>query len=159
MHPEIEALANRAEDRYLTPGELEDLRQCIQTLGQRLEVYEMIRDRELEIFQPIADRLVAAFPHQEQIVLEKSLKQWLSILRYSAIAMLNNNPQILTNQLLSWFKGIVDTHETHKIETKLYQLLQARLKELLSNRAMSLIQPFIAEAETVLLRRRELLRR
>lgn len=154
MHPEIEALANRAEDRYLTPGELEELQQCVQLLAQRLELYEIVRDRELDIFQPIADRLVAAFPNQEQDILERALQRWISILRYSAIAMLNNNPQILNHQLQSWFKGIVETHETHTLDAKLYQLLQARLKELLSNRAMSLIQPFLSEADIALFRTR-----
>jgi len=151
MYPEIEALVDRAEDRYLDPQEIETLKRHAATLAQRVEAYEILRERETDIFQPVADQLLAAFPTQEQATLEKALQHWLLILRYCAMAMLSNNQEFLQQQLLDWFKGLIQTHELQSIELKLYQLLQSRLRELLSGQAWELMQPFLSQAENALL--------
>ena len=98
MYPELEELADLAEERYLTEQEMAEFKRHTTSLAQRLEVYETLRDRELEIFQPIADRLEVAFPDEEQTILEQALIHWLSVLRYSAMAMLANNKDFLRSQ-------------------------------------------------------------
>ena len=150
MYPEIAALVDRAEEHYLDSKDIETLRHHTASLTQRLNTYETIREQEIDIFQPVADRLLAAFPTQEQASLEKVLQHWLLILRYCAMAMLSNNQDFLRQQLQDWFQGLVKAHDLQPIEAKLYQLLQARLKELLSEQGVELLEPFLAQAEALL---------
>ncbi len=151
MYPEIAALVDRAEEHYLDSKDIEVLKHHTASLTQRLKTYETVREREIDIFQPVADQLLAAFPTQEQATLEKALQHWLLILRYCAMAMLSNNQDFLQQQLQDWFQGLVKAHNLHPVEVRLYQLLQERLKELLSEQGLKLMGPFLAQAEALLL--------
>ncbi len=151
MHPEIKALLYEAEENYLKPEEIETFKHYASSLAQRLETYELLRDQEVAIFQPIADQLLKTFPQEKQETLERSLKHWLSVLCYCAMAMLLNNQEFFRRRLLEWLTDLVQAHQTQAIEITLCQLLQVHLKELLSDQQLALVQPFLNQAENTLL--------
>ncbi len=151
MHPEIKALLYEAEEHYLKPEEIEIFKHSASSLVQRLETYELLRDQETAIFQPIADQLLKSFPQEKQENLERSLKHWLSVLRYCAMAMLLNNQEFLQRSLLEWLTDLVQAHQTQAIEMTLYQLLLVKLKEFLCDQQLALVQPFLTQAEETLL--------
>ena len=154
MHPEIKTLLYEAEDHYLKPEEIDSFKYHASSLAQRLETYELLRDAELAIFQPVADQLLEAFPQQQQESLKLALKHWLSVLRYSAMAMLMDNPEFLQLRLLESLTERVQVHQMQAIETTLYKLLQAQMKEQLSDQNLALVQPFLTQAENALTRQR-----
>lgn len=151
MYPEIKTLLYEAEDQYLKSSELDTFKYHVLSLSQRLAAYELLRDSELAIFQPIAEQLLATFPQEKQESIERALKHWLAILRYCAMAMLLNNPEFLQRRLLEWLTDLVQVHQTQAIEMTLYQLLLVRLPEFLSNQQVALLQPFLFQAEEALL--------
>lgn len=151
MHPKIATLMDEAESRYLKPEEIEAFKHYAVSIAHSLKVYEILRDKEVAIFQPIADELVKALPQTNQETIERALKHWLLALRYCAMAMLLNDRDFLQQRLLEWLKGLIQTHQTKEIEVKLYQLLQSRLKELLPAQGLTLLQPFLKQAEATLL--------
>ncbi|MUL36851.1 phycobilisome protein [Gloeocapsopsis dulcis] len=151
MHPEIKTLLYEAEDCYLKPEEIKTFKYHVSSLQARLETYELLCEQEVVIFQPIADQLLKTFPQQQE-TLERTLKRWLSVLRYCAMAMLLNNQEFLQRRLLEWLTELVQAHQTQEIEMRLYQLLQTQLKELLTEQQLALLQPFLEQAETTLLR-------
>lgn len=152
MHPEIEALLDHAETRFLKNEELAIFKRYAATLAQRLKVYEFLRDKEVAIFQPIANQLQETFPQEKQENLERSLTHWLLALRHCAMAMLLNDSVFLKERLLDWLSGIVQAHQSQEIEATILKLLQARLKELLSEQALAILQPFLDQASTILVR-------
>lgn len=151
MYTEIKTLLYEAEACYLKQEEIETFKHYASSLRERLETYELLRDQEVAIFQPVADQLLEAFPQQKQETLERSLKHWLSVLRYCAMAMLLNNQEFLQRRLLEWLTDIVQAHQTQVVELSLYELLQIRLKEFFSDQQLDLVQPFLAQAEGILL--------
>lgn len=151
MHSEIQTLLYKAEEQYLKPPELELFRHQATSLSQRLETYELLRDQEVAIFQPVADQLLENFPQEKQEKLERALKHWLSVLRYCAMAMLLNNQEFLQRRLLEWLTDLVQVSQTQAIDMTVYQLLQTRLKELLSEEQLAGVQPFLEQAEATLL--------
>ncbi|MGK7872230.1 MAG: phycobilisome protein [Xenococcaceae cyanobacterium] len=151
MHPDIEELLYKAEEEYLQTPEIELFKHHVASLAQRLETYECLRDQEIAIFQTVADRLLEAFPQENPQLLERALKHWLSVLRYCAMAMLLNNPEFLERRLLEWLGDLVQAHQMESLETKLCQLLLSRLKEVLSEQQLALVQPFLEQAQTTLL--------
>lgn len=112
MHPEIKTLLYEAEDHYLKPEEIDSFKYHASSLAQRLETYELLRDAELAIFQPVADQLLETFPQQQEN-LKLALKHWLSVLRYSAMAMLMDNPEFLQLRLLESLTEGVQVHQMH----------------------------------------------
>ena len=151
MHPEIEALLDQAENRFLKGEELIAFKRQVATLSQRLKIYEFLREKEASIFQPVANKLQETFPDEKQETLERSLKHWLLVLRYCGMAMLLNDQQFLEQRLLDWVSGIVEAHQTQKIEATVCNLLQIRLKEMLSEQARAILQPFFDQAQSMII--------
>ncbi len=150
MNTNIQSLLYDADERYLRAAEIGTFKSYTSSLSQRLEAYELLRDKEIAIFQPIANGLLASFPEQQQD-LERSLKNWLAVLRYCAMAMLLNNPEFLEWRLLEWLTDLVRVHQTQAIDTALYKALQKQLSQILADKQYSLLQPFLAQAAASLL--------
>lgn len=152
MQTELTELLVQAENRYLQTEELQGFKSYAETLAQRLKIYEFLRDREVVIFQPVADQISVIFPQEKQERLEQVLQQWILILRHSAMAMLLNDSEYLQRRVIDWLSGIVQAHNTQAIDTQVYQLLNTRLNELLSAKAMVFIQPFLEQVKSYLLK-------
>jgi len=152
MQAELNELLVQAENRYLRTEELLGFKSYAETLAQRLKIYEFLRDREIVIFQPIADQISIIFPQEKQERLEQVLQQWILILRHSAMAMLLNDSEYLQRRVLDWLSGLVQAHDTQSIDTQVYQLLNTRLNELLSTKALVFIQPFLEQVKSYLLK-------
>jgi hypothetical protein len=152
MHSDIQALWYEAEDHYLQPQEIKVFKHYADSLGQRLETYKHLRDREIDIFQPIADRLSDTFPQVKEELLTRALKHWLAIMRYCAMAMLLNNPEFLQHRLLEWLSPQIEAYQLEEIESKLYEFLEISLQRLLSQKQLALLQPFLSQAQTTLSR-------
>lgn len=151
MHEELSNLLVQAESRYLKAEELLEFKNYAATLAQRLKIYEFLRDREVAIFQPIAEQLQNTLPQEKQDRLEQCLQQWILTLRHCAMAMLLNDPDYLQQRLLDWLAGLVKTHQTQQVESIIYELLIERLNELLSPKAMVFLQPFFDQVRVSLL--------
>ena len=150
MHPEIEALLDQAETRFLKGEEIIAFKRQAATLAQRLKIYEFLREKEATIFQPVANKLQESFPNQKEETLERSLKHWVLVLRYCAMAMLLNDLDFLEQRLQDWVSGLVEAHQTQKVEATVCTLLETRLKELLSEQARAILQPFLDQAKSMI---------
>ncbi len=150
MHSQIEALFDEAENRYLKPEELGLLNQYVNSIPARMTVYQALRDRELEIMQPVADQLQAALPQESLEALERAVKNGLLALRYCAMAMLLNDEKLVGDRLSGWLGGTMSLYNNPTINGVLYSLMQQRLTEVLGAQAMSLLAPHLQTAQAVM---------
>ncbi|EKQ69626.1 hypothetical protein OsccyDRAFT_2264 [Leptolyngbyaceae cyanobacterium JSC-12] len=151
MHPQIEALFDEAESRYLKPEELAVLSQYVDSLPARLMTYCTLRDRELEIMQQVADQLQLELPQEKVEHLERAIKDGLLTLRYCAMGMLLNDENFVKERLMSWLSGTMSLYNSQTINTVLYRLLNQRLTEALGTQAMRLLTPPLLIAQALLL--------
>ncbi len=151
MHSDITTLLHKAEDHYLRPAEMIVFKHQIKHISKCLETYKYLRDKEVEIFQPVVDRLVETFSQANPQLIELAIKDWLLVMRYGAMAMLLNNPEFFERRLLEWLSDRVKAHQLQEIETQLYQLLIVKLKQLMSEEQFAAIEPFLTQAKTTLL--------
>ncbi len=147
MHPKLEAIFKEAESRYLKPEELKIISQYVESLPSRLETYQQLRDKELEIIQAVASQLEAQLPQAKTTDLERSLKNAMLMLRYCGMAMLLNDESFVKERLQGWLDGIVETYNTSQIETKLYRLLWQQLSKVVSKEQLSLLKPSLTIAK------------
>jgi len=150
MHTELMNLYYKAEENYLSNVDIKVLRHHVESLQQRLHAYEFLRDHEVEIFQPVADKLQKNYPTENPRTLEEVLRQSIALLRYAAMAMLLNNPEFLQHRLLEWLTGVVNAHQTQTVWTSCHDLLSARLKEMLTDAEQDLILPLLDHAQATL---------
>ena len=155
MHPQIEAMFDEAENRYLKPEELGCLNQYIESLPNRLETYRYLRDQEITIMQDVAENLEKQFSNEDIATLERCLKNALLILRYSAMGMLLNDENFLKHRLINWLEGTAKAYQTEAIDQMLYQLLNTRLNDVLTAAQVQLLIPHLQLAEGVLVGQRQ----
>lgn len=151
MYPELETIIHQAEERYLDDQILDNFSTEINTLRERLIIYQLIRDNEITLFQGVADNLLHDYSQENPKNLEKSLKYWLLITRYCAIAMLLNNHEFLDRRLLEWLTDIIQTNELTAIQHALYNLLMKEITKLVTAKQLVYLQPFFDQAKTTLL--------
>lgn len=152
MDTALNSLIYAADDHYLSDADLVRLQKESQSLAERIEAYETLRDRELSILQTAADYLSEEFPSADSKLLERSVVHWLSILRYSAMAMLLNSPEFLNQRILEWMPDLVHAYQLQDIEKALYRLIQVQLKSSLSKEHQTLLEPFLTEAYATLIK-------
>lgn len=150
MQSDIQAILHQAEEHYLNKLEIADFQNSVASVAQRLATYKCLRDHEIEIFQPIAEEIVKAYPEQNPQLLEKVLKQWLAVMRYCAMAMLLNNPEYLERRILEWLGQILQAHQMQLVSKTVYELLLINLEKTLDQKQLVLLQPFLEQTQASL---------
>lgn len=151
MHLPIASVFDEAENRYLKTEELNLLTQYVASVPDRLDTYRNLRDRELEIMQPVVDQLQAELPQESEEILERSIKNALLMLRYCALSLLLNDETLVQSRFLNWVGPLAKVHETKSIDAKLYRLLNQQLSKVLSAKQLSYLSPSLALAQESLL--------
>ena len=151
MIPKIQELINQAQDRYLVTDELGLMESYISSLPDRLKLYKLIRDREIDILQAVANKVPAELPNVTDEELESGIKNLILVLRYSSMAMLLNDENFLKQRLLNWLEGIMSMRDMRRLNETLYKLLNQELKKQFSSTQLLLIQPLITAAQVTLI--------
>jgi hypothetical protein len=146
----MEGIFDEAENRYLKPEELRDIKQYVASLPARMTTYRTIRDQEVTLVQTVVDELQIDLPDVEMVALERSVKNAMLGLRYCAIAMLTNNERLIQTQFLPWLRESVQLHETSVIDVALFQRLKHHLRLALNPQQMALFEPFLTLVEAVI---------
>lgn len=150
MNTETKNLVYEAESRYLTPEEINRFEADVQSMPIRLSLYKLLRDQEIKIMQPVADQIEVAMPKVDQKVLEIGIKNLILVMRYSAMAILTNNPTLLKTRLLDWLEQVSLGYDLQELNAALFKLLNQSLKKELTTEQLSLLQPLINSAQVTL---------
>jgi len=151
MPGKIQEMIDKAQDRYLAADELKLLEEYVQSLPERLTLYRMIRDREVDLLQIVADRVPQELPNVQDNDIEIAIKDLILVLRYAAMAMLMNDESFLKERLLKWLGELSGMRDLRRLNEALYKLLQQVLKENLSATQIALIQPLITTAQVAVI--------
>jgi hypothetical protein len=150
MPSNFEDFLQAAEDHYLQPTEINNFKQQVNALQDRLALYELLREQELAIFQTVVDQLQKQRFSNTAAELEKVLTHWIAVLRYSAMAMLLNQPELLESQLLGWLVDILHRDEFASLNRRISDFLQQSLASVLDAEQIALIAPLLQKANTAL---------
>ena len=155
MQTDFERMFQRGDNHYLQAPEILVFKHQVHVLAIRLRIYKSLRDREVEIFQSVADCLVAEFPDSASQTIERALRHWIATLRYGAMAVLLNNPEYFQHRILEWLTESVAAFELEAIEQRLYHLLREQLVNSFSAEEFHLLEPFLEQAHSSLFKSAE----
>ena len=151
MIPKIQELINQAQDRYLASNELSLMEGYVSSLPDRLKLYKLVRDREIDILQTVADQVPTELPNVTDEELEVGIKNLILVLRYCSMSMLLNDENFLKQRLLNWLEGIMSMRDMRRLNETLYKLLNQGLRQQFSPTQLVLIQPLITAAQVTLI--------
>jgi hypothetical protein len=151
MIPKIQDLINQAQDRYLAVDELGLMESYVSSLPDRLKLYKLLRDHEIDLLQAVADQVSVELPNVTDAELESGIKNLILVLRYCSMSMLLNDESFLKERLLNWLEGIMSMRDMRRLNETLYKLLNQGLRQQFSPAQLALIQPLITSAQVTLI--------
>ncbi|MBL9008307.1 MAG: hypothetical protein JNJ46_28865 [Myxococcales bacterium] len=154
MNRQIQDMFGSAEGRYLTAAEQSLLREYAQGLDARLSAMAEISAKESTIVEQTVKEIFRAYPDVEKKyknAMQTCIRDETLVLRYTAMAMLRNDPQFLSDSLLTWLATILKGvgFAPHFIEDT-YKTMALVAGRELSPATAKLLHPFVMQCAAVL---------
>ncbi|MEM9536244.1 MAG: phycobilisome protein [Cyanobacteria bacterium P01_A01_bin.3] len=151
MIDKLNLLFHAAEESYLQDSDLQTFETLIDSLEDRLNLYEKLRDMEEKLAQRLALNLQEGYPSEPPRRLQLALQNHVLIMRYCSMAMLIDDRDFLKYRLLEWLTEVVAAHDLQEIQNSLYRFMQKRLKKFLSSAERELIDPYLQLTKEMML--------
>ena len=154
MLKQLARLSLEADGRYATEQELQFLKNYLQSVDRRINVYEKIRDAEEEII----DRTKAKMDSQNPNLFKRGSRDlssiWrrdvINVLRCSVAAMLIDDLDWLRDSLLLWHRTIVNANKTQNISQATYKVMPEIMRQYLTPEEVELIMPVLQLDQSIL---------
>lgn len=147
MLSQIQRLTQETEGRYATDEELRFLADYAQSYDLRVQTYQKLQACEMTIIQQVQAKMRSIDPMLFRQGNEDLTNKWkrdtLRVLRYSAAAMLIDDPESLRERFLFWFQTIMRAFNAQKSCGVTYTVMQDVIKQLLTPSEASLILPIL----------------
>jgi len=158
MLTQLQRLSIEVDGRYATPEELDFLKSYLETFKYRVSAYQKIKKNESVIIDQIQDKLQQVNP---AIFIQGSVdftSKWrldtIRVLRYSAMALLIDDPDYLRERLLIWFATILQAFKVQDLTQLTYQLMSDVIESYLTPQENDLFLPLIKLNLTILCKKR-----
>ncbi len=154
MLTQIKNLTMKADGRYAEDEELQFLEDYLNSVEQRINTYEKIRDSEEEIIRQVEEVAKATNPY----IFHKGSEDFSQIcerdrrqtLRCLTAAMLMDDLENLKNMLLIWQMTIVKVFNNEHPSMITYQTVGEVMAKYLTKEEMDLIKPAIQAVQSIL---------
>ena len=137
MFTNLERLSVEVDGRYATPEELDFLKSYFGTFKYRISAYQKIKNNESLIMNQIQENLEKMNP---DIFMQGSVNlksKWhldtVRVLRYSAMALLIDDPEYLQQRLLIWFSTILQAFKVQALTELTHQTMSDVIKGYLTS--------------------------
>lgn len=158
MFTNLERLSVEVDGRYATSEELDFLKSYFQTFKYRISAYQKIQKNESAIINQIQENLEKMNPN---IFMQGSVNlksKWRSdtirVLRYSAMALLIDDPEYLQQRLLIWFSTILQAFKVQDLTKLTCQTMSDIIKNYLTPEENNLFLPLIELNSNTLCKKR-----
>jgi hypothetical protein len=154
MNRQIQQIMSASEGRYLSPPEQDVLREFAQGIEARLAAMTEISGKESAIISASIQEIFRAYPDVEKkykSAQQSGYRDMALVLRYATLAMVRNDPDYLTDTLLTWLATILrGVGFTPQFVEDSYTLLERTAGKELSPASAKLIQPYLAQCTRTL---------
>jgi Phycobilisome protein len=134
MLSQTRQLLQTSQGRYATDAELAFFESYAQSYRLRLQTYRKLQSLEREIIVQVFRRLKAnnpqVFQRGSQDITQKWQRDTIWVLRFSALAMLFDDTDILRDRLLLWFQTIMRAFSLLQVTRMTYEAMQVVVRQL-----------------------------
>lgn len=147
MLSQLEKLSLDTDGRYATDDELQFLSDYVQLFNLRLHTYQSLQLTEAAIVKQVEEKLrlrdPGFFQHGNEDISAKWRRDTVRVLRYSATAMLMNDPETLQKRFLLWFQTVMKAFSAQKSCNVTYEVMQDVVKQHLAPVQASVFCPIL----------------
>ncbi|EKQ70029.1 putative transcriptional regulator with Zn ribbon and ATP-cone domains [Leptolyngbyaceae cyanobacterium JSC-12] len=154
MLSQLQTLSYKTDGRYATDEELKMIIDFVRSFQLRAQTYQQLQAAEAQIVQQVYAKIKASEPSLlmsgDADVSAKWKRDTIRVLRYSAIAMLLDDPDSLREKLLFWMRTIMKAFGAERSCNVTYAVMQEVVKQHLSPAQASLFCPILEMNRQVL---------
>jgi len=147
MLSQLQRLGTQTDGRYATDAELESLNDYVKSFKLRMATYAKIQAIEAQVVQQVYSKMrsidTSLFLSGKEDVSQKWKRDTLRIIRYSAIALLLNDPDTLRERLLFWMQTIMRAFGAQRSCDVTYQVMQEVVRQHLTTEEANLFCPIL----------------
>lgn len=147
MLSQLQALSYKTDGRYATDEELKMMIDFVRSFQLRVQTYQQLQAAEPQIVQQVYARMKSQEPklflNGSADVSAKWKRDTIRVLRYSAIAMLLDDPNSLRERLLFWMRTVMKAFGAEQSCNVTYAVMQEVVKQHLSPAQASLFCPIL----------------
>ncbi|MBE7383949.1 MAG: phycobilisome protein [Leptolyngbya sp. SIO1E4] len=154
MLQQLEQLCVNTEGRYATDAELMFFQDYLKTARLRFSLYQKIQKLEPKLVQAVLMQLKQAHPDLLVAGGVDMTAKWqrdtIRVLRYAAITLLTDDPDVFKDRMLIWFQTIMKSFKAERSCQETYKVMQAVVKQALTPEEAELFCPFLEMSRTIL---------
>lgn len=139
----IERSVLDADGRYLDTQELYPLEQYLKSYSQRIETYELLREKSDALILQSLRKLAQVYPELIQKHGKRCKYDMSEVLRYAALSVLRDDELFFKEAMVSWLDTILVAHHKHEQCIKAYQYLEDAIATMLPPTDATLVRPYI----------------
>lgn len=147
MISNIQALVQNTDGRYASDAELMFFQRYLSSVSTRLRAYQKIQGAEQQIIAQVMAKLKAQksdiFLIGGQDLTAKWQRDTVWVLRYSATALLLDDPERFKDNLLAWFQTIMRAFSAQESCKLTYMAMQEVIAQYLNAEELKLFLPIL----------------
>ncbi|MGF1517978.1 MAG: phycobilisome protein [Nodosilinea sp.] len=147
MLTHVQALVQATDGRYATDSELMFFQSYLSSVSIRLRAYQKIQGAEQQIIAQVMAQLKAQAPNTFLIGGQDLTAKWqrdtVRVLRYSATALLLDDPKRFKENLLIWFQTIMRAYGAQESCKRTYMAMQDVIARHLNAEELKLFLPIL----------------
>ncbi|WOD40701.1 phycobilisome protein [Nodosilinea sp. E11] len=147
MLTKVEALVHATDGRYASDQELMFFQSYLSSVGPRLRAYQKIQKAEQQIIAQVMAKLNAQKPSIFLVGGQDLTAKWqrdtVRVLRYSAIALLLDDPERFKEGLLMWFQTIMRAFGAQESCNLTYTAMQEVIAQHLNTEELRMFLPIL----------------
>jgi Phycobilisome protein len=140
-------LTHETDGRYATDDELAFIDQYARSFSLRVQTYQRLQATESAILQQVQAKMQALDPGLFRAGNSDVTLKWkrdtIRVLRYSAIAMLLDDPDTLRERFLFWFRTVMKAFGAERSCNMTYTVMQEVVKQNLTPTQANLFCPIL----------------
>lgn len=154
MLSQLQKLSRDTDGRYATDDELRFIADYLRLYELRLQTYQRLQQVEALIVQEVYQKMRAIdptlFANTDGDISVKWKRDTIRVMRYSAIAMLLNDPDALCERLLYWMQSIMKAFGAQKSCKVTYEVMQEVVRRHLTPEQAEVFCPILAVNQRLL---------
>ncbi len=138
MYSQLSQMMTGAEGRYLNSEEMDNISEMVKTFHARFEVTQRLEAKEDQIVRAIVEKSLEHFPQfaeERPNVFEKCVRDETLVLRYAAMAYLNDDDEVFTEKVMYWMRTVVQAMNFTDVAKYTYTNMQEEVSEVLGDDA------------------------
>ncbi len=147
MLSNIQTLVQATDGRYASDTELMFFQSYLSSVSTRLRAYQKIQGAEQQIIAQVMAKLKAQKPDAFLIGGQDLTAKWqrdtVRVLRYSATALLLDDPERFKDNLLTWFQTIMRAYGAQESCQLTYIAMQEVIAQYLNAEELKLFLPIL----------------